>query len=350
MHVDKRYYNKDKLFSYRAYMMFSISERGLGKTTCAKMWCVDDFKKTGHRFAWVRRYNTELTGDKKLKIEGCVKDFFKKIKKWYPDDTFEIKGNHAYINGKDAGVFLALSTSQNMKSVDFPDINKIIFDEFIIKVNKALTYLSDEVELFLDLMSTIFRPMENNEEEGTRRDRVWLMANAITFANPYFYFFGIKPFPITQQFSQDRKRGIVVEQCKNEVYREAVRKTQFGKLIKGTKYEKYAINNEFLLDNNDFIGKKSPDAELQFNVKYDGQVWGIYADAYNVYVSFKTDPNRPCMTFTNKDHSLNTLLLKNIRNTRFEMLIKNYQLGFVKCENILIKNKFVEFMRLFVSK
>ena len=348
MHVDKRYYNKDRLFSYRAYMMFSISERGLGKTTCAKMWCVDDFIKRGYRFAWVRRYNTELTGDKKLKIEGCVKDFFKKIKKYYPKHTFEIKGNHAMIDGKDAGVFLALSTSQNMKSVDFPNVNKIIFDEFIIKVNKALTYLSDEVELFLDLMSTIFRPMEDNEDDGTRRDRVWLMANAITFANPYFYFFGIKPFK--QQYSQDRKRGIVVEQCKNEVYREAVRKTQFGKLIKGTKYEKYAIDNEFLLDNNDFLGKKSSESTLQFNIKYDSQLWGVYADAYYVYISFKTDNSRPYLTFTNKDHSLNTILLKNARNTRFELVIKNYQLGLVKCENILIKNKFVEFMRLFVSK
>lgn len=343
MHVDKRYYNKDRLFSYNAFLNFSISERGLGKTTCAKMWCVDDFKSKGKRFVWIRRYNSELVGDRKTKTEGCIKDFFKKIQQYYPNDKLETRGNRAYINGKDAGVFVPLSLSQSMKSVDFPDVNKIIFDEFIIQKNKALTYLNNEVILFLDFLSTVFRPMEGQEKQT-----VWLMANAITFANDYFFYFNIKPF--RQQYYHDKKRGIVVEQCKNEAYREAVRQTSFGKLIAGTKYETYAIDNEYLLDSKDFIGKKSPVAQFQFNVSYDGQKWGVFADLYNVYITWRTEPTQPFYTFTNKDHSLNTILLKTAKDTKFEMVIKSYQLGLVKCENIMIKNKFVDFMKLFVVK
>lgn len=343
MNVDPRYYNKDRLFSYNAFLNFSISERGLGKTTCAKMWCVDDFLNKGKRFVWVRRYNSELVGDRKTKTEGCIKDFWKKIIQYYPDVKLETKGNRAYINGKDAGVFVALSMSQSMKSVDFPDVNKIIFDEFIIQKNKALTYLSNEVILFLDFLSTVFRPMENQEKQ-----RVWLLANSITFANEYFFYFNIKPF--RQQYYSDRKRGIVVEQCKNEIYREKVRATDFGKLVSGTHYEDYAINNQYLLDSDDFIGKKSPYADFQFNVRYDGQEWGIYADQYFVYVTWKTDRKQPFFAFTNKDHSLNTILLKTAKDTKFDLIIKSYQLGLVLCENIMIKNKFIDFMKMFVVK
>lgn len=343
MNVDPRYYNKDRLFSYNAFLNFSISERGLGKTTCAKMWCVDDFLSKGKRFVWVRRYNSELVGDRKTKTEGCIKDFWKKVQQYYPDVKLETKGNRAYINGKDAGVFVALSMSQSMKSVDFPDVNKIIFDEFIIQKNKALTYLSNEVILFLDFLSTVFRPMENQDKQ-----RVWLLANSITFANDYFFYFNIKPFK--QQFYSDRKRGIVVEQCKNEVYREKVRQTDFGKLISGTHYEDYAINNKYLLDSDDFIGKKSPIAEFQFNVRYDGHEWGIYADPYLVYVTWKVDRKQPFIAFTNKDHKLDSVLLKSARDTKFDLIIKSYQLGLVMCENIMIKNKFVDFMKLFVVK
>ena len=347
MNVDPHYYNKDRLFSYRAYLNFSISERGLGKTTCAKMWAIDDFLKTGKRFVWVRRYQTELTGDKKAKIEGCVKTFFKKVQKFYKDVKFEIKANHAYINGKDAGVFVALSTSENMKGTDFPDVNKIIFDEFIIIKTKAMTYLSNEMTVFLDLVSTVFRPSERTEQER-KNDKIWLLANAITFANEYFYYFNIKPFK--GQYYHDKNRGIVVEQCKNELYRESVRKSRFGKLVSGTPYENYAIDNNYLLDREDFIGKKSPLADFIFNVRYEGQRWGIYADMYNVYVTFKCEPNALFYTFTKKDHSLDSVLLKNARDTQFEMLVRNYQLGLVKCENIMIYNKFVDFMKLFIVK
>lgn len=343
MNVDKRYYLKDRLFSYNAFLNFSISERGLGKTTSAKMWCIDDFLRNGKRFVWLRRYNTEIVGDRKTKTEGCLKDFTKKIEKYYPNVNFMIKGNRLYINDKDAGCFVALSMSQSMKSVDFPDVNKIVFDEFIIQKNKALTYLTNEVPLFLDFLSTVFRPMENQE-----KTRVWLLANAITFANEYFYYFNIKPFK--QQYYRDRARGIVVEQCKNEVYREAVKKTDFGKLVAGTKYESYAIENEYLLDNDDFLGKKSPTAIFQFNVRYDGQEWGIYADPYFVYVTWKIDRTQPFYSFTNKDHTLNSILLKTVKQTKFDLIIRSYQLGLVRCENIMIKNKFVDFMKLFVVK
>lgn len=348
MNVDNLHYNKDSLFSYNAFLNFSISERGLGKTTCAKFWCIDDFIKTGHRFVWVRRYNSELAGDPKQKIEGCVKTFFDKMSQYYPKHKFETKGNHAFIDGKDAGVFVSLSMSQSMKSVDFPNVNKIIFDEFIIKVTKTTSYLKDEVTLFLDLISTILRPITDENGNEVIKGKVWLLSNAITFANDYFFYFNIKPF--RKRFFHDKKRGIVVEQCENLRYRESVRKSAFGKLIAGTRYEKFAVDNEYMLDSNDFLGSKSPNADFIFNIRYEGHEWGIYADSNFVYVTFNVDKERPFYVFSKKDHTLDSMLIKSVNGTRFEQLIKNYQLGFIRFENIMIKNKFIDFMKLFIVK
>lgn len=348
MNRDKRYYCKDSLFAYGAFLNFSISERGLGKTTSGKFWVVDHFKKTGRKTCWVRRYNSEISGDKKKGIEGCAKTFFDKIKKYYPNDKLETKKNTMYVNGKEAGCFVALSTSTSMKSVDFVDYDTIIFDEFIILTGSKNTYLNNEVTIFLELISTIFRPITDENGKEAYRQRVWLLANSITFANDYFFYFNIKPFH--NRFYVDRERGIVVEQCFNPVYREAVKKTRFGNLIKGTKYEAYAVENKYLMDKTDFIGKKSPEAVMMFNIRYEGHEWGVYADKYKVYITFSIDKTRPFYVFTKSDHTLDSLLIKSAKGTLFENLIINYQLGLVRCENIMIANKFIDFMKLFINK
>ena len=348
MHYDSRYYNKDNLFAYDEILNFAISERGLGKTTCAKFWCIDDFLKHGNRFVWVRRYGTEIYGDKHKGIEGCAKDFFKKVQQFYPKVKFLVKGGHCYINDKDAGQFVALSTSSALKGVDFPDVNKIVFDEFIITEGSKYTYLTNEVGLLLDLYSTVIRPITDENGNEERTGKMWLLANAITFANDYFYFFDIKPFK--SRFYHDKRRGIVVEQCKNEKYREAVRKTKFGKLIRGTAYESYAIDNEYMLDNNDFIMRKSAFADFIFNVRYMGQEWGIYADGQYVYVTNKVDKTRMFFTFQKADHSLDSTLIKNARGTRFDILVRNYQLGLVRFDSIMIKKKFLDFIKIFIVR
>ena len=129
-----------------------IGMRGGGKTYDAKYWCITDFLKNGKQAVWVRRYDTELTGQGK--DTGCIATFFKDIKKdkrllkKYPDLKLETQGYFAYINGKPAIEFIPLSTAHSRKSNSFPDTNKIIFDEFLIDTGKA-HYLKNEVTQLL---------------------------------------------------------------------------------------------------------------------------------------------------------------------------------------------------------
>ena len=55
---------------------------------------------------------------------------------------------------------------------------------------------------------------------------------------------------------------------KNEEYREATRNTKFGKLIAGTSFEDYAINNKQFNENNLFIEKKYGTSKFSFAFIY----------------------------------------------------------------------------------
>lgn len=113
-------------------MNFIIGHRGVGKSYGFKKWCLDDFIKNGKQFMWVRRYKTEL---KKIK-DGKNTIFYDDIRHLYPNHKIDIKGNDNggsfIIDGKVAGYYLALSVSTSYKSVPFPNVDKLVFDEFLI--------------------------------------------------------------------------------------------------------------------------------------------------------------------------------------------------------------------------
>ena len=46
---------------------------------------------------------------------------------------------------------------------------------------------------------------------------------------------------------------IVIENCKNEAFKEQMRSTSFGRLVQGTNYANYAIENQSLIDLNTFV-------------------------------------------------------------------------------------------------
>ena len=60
---------------------------------------------------------------------------------------------------------------------------------------------------------------------------------------------------------------------KNKVY-----ETRFGKIIEGTTYGNYAVENEFLLDNDEYVEKKPNTAIYQLTLAYNGKYYGLYYD------------------------------------------------------------------------
>ncbi len=328
------WYDKQQLLSHNKILNMVLSNRGGGKTFHMTQWCIDDFKKTGRQAVWVRRYETEL--DEMLANDK----FFDAVRSYYPNDELKVEGRFGMVNGKVAIYFVALSKSRQLKSNNYPFVNKIIYDEFIIDKGKV-SYLKNEVEVFLDLFETVARLRDNV--------RAVLMANAVTVVNPYFLFFNIKPDPNKRFFT---KGQVCVEFFTDHDFIDAKRRTRFGELVKGTRYGAYAIDNEWLLDNNTFIQAKTPGAEFMLALKYNGVFYGFWVD-YNaglIFVNRQYDPSSYALyCLTKDDHDVNLLLVKSLSdNKRVQRIVYAFRAGIIRFEDMTVKNQFYEFIGLFV--
>lgn len=328
------WYDKSALLSHNKIMNMVLSNRGGGKTFHCTRWSIDDFKKTGAQTVWVRRYQTEVD---EMLTNG---KFFDAVREYYPDDELKIEGNLGLVNGEVAIYFIALSTSRQLKSNNYPSVNKIIFDEFIIDKGKV-TYLKNEVEVFLDLYETVARMRDNV--------RAVLLANSITVVNPYFLFWNIK-VDRSKRFTV--KGQVCVELFTDADFIAKKKKTRFGQLVNGTRYGDYAIDNKFLLDNDTFIEPKTAKAEFMLGLKYDGVMYGYWID-YSVgliFVNRQYDPSSYCLySLTKDDHDANLLLIKSLNDSsRVKRIVYAFRNGLLRFEDATVKAQFYEYIGFFV--
>ena len=329
------YYDYSKILTYNAFINFLIGERGVGKTYGASKFVTSRFINKGEEFVYIRRYKSELA--------KSVPEFFKALinNDEFPDHKLATKGNKFMIDEKIAGYSFSLSTAQSLKSTNFPKVKTIIFDEFIIEEGQN-HYIKNEVENFLGAIESIAR---------TRDVRVFMLANAVTITNPYFIYFDIS-LPYNTDIKTYKDGLILVQYMYNKEYREAKAQTKFGRLTSGTEYSKYAIENNFRLDNKNFIEKKTGSSRCSFGIKYKDNTYGVWFD-YNEGKIFVSDNVNTTQIFacTLNDHTPNTMLLSAIKDYNcWKTFIKNYKLGNVYYENVKIKNMVQELIRMSLNK
>jgi hypothetical protein len=328
------WYDGNKTLTHNCLFNFVLSNRGFGKTYWFKKWAIKDFIKNGNQFIYLRRYKQEL---KK------ISKFFDDIRQEFPDHKLEVKGMNFLIDGQIAGGAHPLSTAVINKSVPFPKVDKIGFDEFIIDKG-TYHYLPDEVLAFLEFYETIGRLREFTDGTVVK---VFFLANAITFVNPYFMFFDLKmPYGKTIFKKGDK----LLEVGTDEEFIQAKKNTRFGKLITGTPYGDYAIENKFLRDNDTFIERKAGTAQYYFTFKFKGNLYGVWLDWQlgKIWVSENIDPCcKLIFTISLEDHSPNTLLIKRLSGAGlFKTFIQAYKQGCVYFESQKIKTVVYEVIRL----
>ena len=338
------FWNIRRTLTHNRLINVIVGNRGGGKTYGSKEWCIDNYLKTGEQFGYIRRYRDEL--------KTTMLTFFDDIKDKYPDYEFKSDTRYLYIrlrpdNEKQkwtendiAGYAFTLSTSAGKKSVSYPKITTLIFDEFLL--DKGMQrYLTDEPIKLLNLYETISRP-------GTGHPKVvlFMLANALTITNPYFLFWDLKmPTKADKNGKyiwKHKTRPILVEDVRNEQFIDVKRGTEFGALVQGTKYAEYSIENKFLLDSEEFIEKRTSNAKHCFTFYYNDVPYGVWVDIREgkMWVSEAYDPS--CLlkyTLTLKDHRPNTMFFKSkSKGGYFKMFIENYKLGNVYFENQKVKN------------
>ena len=335
----KFYYDYDKVLGFNATFNFLVTSRGLGKTYGGIVMAVKDFLKNGNEFIYLRRYKTEISSASKKLFDAI------NLNKVFPGYTLWTEGNKFFIQKyKDEGdgeksekqligYAVALSTANILKSTNFSKVRTIIYDEFLLGPG-VFHYLPNEVEAFLDFYETVAR---------MRDVRVFFLGNAITQSNPYFTYFRLT-LPFNSNFKTFKNGLIVVNYATNEDYTDAKKSTKFGQLIAGTHYSDYAIDNDWLNDDDAFIEKKVGYCKNISVVRFNGKLYGMWRSTENkrYYISEDYDPCNICiMSLDRDDHDEESILASARSNPFFKFIIENYRVGNVRFETINIKNEFL---------
>ena len=331
------YYDFEGLLTKNALINMTLSNRGAGKTYGFTKWAIKDFLRSGKQFVYLRRYGTEL--------KNCDK-FFNAIvsNKEFEHHTFYVTGGkdggEFLIDNKVAGFYAPLSKSLVLKSVPFPEVNKICFDEFLIP-RGTLHYLKNEVINFFDFIETVNRYRDSEKLHDLVR--VFCFANNISIVNPYFSYFNIqvdttKRFNIYKKYNND----LIVEIYKNQDFVKAKKETRLGAIMAKTPYGDYAIDGEFYQDNDAFICKRSIDSRCVVILKYaDTEIgfWFAYKEG-RIYASKLIDQNADYKyTLTSIDLEPNYFLVNNANQCPHMVIIKNaFQNGCLFFEDLAVKD------------
>jgi hypothetical protein len=236
--MGRSFYNYDRVCSYDATYHFIVGGRGIGKTYGAQKRAVSAAIKKGEQFIYVRRYKPEL--------QTARNTFFAAIEHEFPNHDFRTNGwaaQYAPVATRDEkkrqwytiGFFVALSVVQSLKSVAFPKVKTIIFDEFIIE-RGSLHYLPDEATIFNNFYNTVDRYRDEV--------KVFFLANSVSIMNPYFIEYEIRPDD-GHDMVRSHDGFIVAHFPESSEFNASIYETRFGKFIKDTEYADYAVGNAF---------------------------------------------------------------------------------------------------------
>lgn len=329
---EKAFYDISKIDSKNKLFNFIIGARSCGKTFACKKRMISEFLEHGHRFVYVRRRPTEI-------IKNTMKTFFSKlqIENYYTEHIFTYEDNSFYIDGELMGYVVPLSTSINVRSIDYLGVTDIYYEEFCLLEDDRHKYLKDEVFTFLELYSTIARFSDV---------RVWFIGNKIREFNPYYLYFDIKPPESGIKVWKD----FAIENIKSNVFVENMKKTRFGNLISGTSYSNYNIENQSFKNNDDFILSPPKRSTPVFNIYDNGTYYTMYHSKDGRYFLkqefVKTDIILTSRENLNPDRILPKQFKEQPEGKYYIKALKQNKVFYndSKCEEILLKyNKQIYF-------
>jgi len=304
-----KYYNFDKLFSYNATFNAVCGGRGMGKTFGSKKKAINSalrgivikdvptevnaqgrnktkiiqvptVKSTPEQFIYLRRYKEELELAKATffsDIEYLWPKWEFRVTKWEAQASpmkYEGIKNRPWVT---IGYFVSLSVARNFKSVQFPNVGTIIFDEFIIE--KGGQYLPAEPTKLVNFYNTVsrYRPSV----------RVLMLANAVEITNPYFIHYKVRPNESDDNnfiFMVKKSNGVYYMLWhfpESKEFEAEVDATEFGFFIRQTDptYADYAVSNIFSDNHDSMIGHKTTTATYIYTLESRSGIFSVWYDA-----------------------------------------------------------------------
>ena len=182
-----KWYSLDRILEHNAQYYIIFGERSNGKSYAVDKHIIDNFFLKGEQFAFVKRYEEDIKSKYMSEVfnhleEYILEEYNHRIKfyrgQWL---VFEEGLEGKIAECKVFGYAFSLANVNRTKATSYPFITRLLFEEFM---SIDCRYLDDEVNLLLNLVSTIGRQRTNL--------KIFMLANAISKYSPYSSALGIK--------------------------------------------------------------------------------------------------------------------------------------------------------------
>ncbi len=183
-----KWYSLDPIHKFKNIQYYMIfGERSNGKSFAVDKHILDDYFRHGKEFVICKRFADDI----KMKIASTMlTPLYDYVLEEY-DMIIKFYNGRWLCHHKDQepkvtdcqvmGYALALNESDRVKGSQFPKVGNIVFEEFMSIGGR---YLPDEINLFLNLVSTITR---------NRLDtKIYMLGNAISKHSPYADALGVR--------------------------------------------------------------------------------------------------------------------------------------------------------------
>ena len=289
MKLDNLHYSLNKMLSYNKAFNFVISAREAGKSTAIWLFAYKKFLK-GETTLVIRRLLADITETYIDDISKVINKFIDKpIKLWYKkgeldDGIVTVSVNYGDDKHPDLKPFfrvVALSNPMSrIKSLMFPNLRTILFDEFICNTIMKEKYLDNEVFRFKEVFNTFQRESE--------KLTVIFAGNPYSLYNPYFVSFGV---PTKELYAGNIVVGgnwvVEVYQITDELRAAILAKNPLYQFDDA--YTKYAFDGRSIRDSQIKIVEKCPDNyRLRYVFFIQGKILGIFR---NTSTDFRGDYN-----------------------------------------------------------
>lgn len=220
--MKQKYYSLKNILTENADYNIIIGERSNGKTYATLKYCLEDFVKNGNEFVYLRRWKEDLMTKRadnvfssivqNREIEKMTNGEFNNIVFYrgkYSLAKYDSETKKMIASKKICCYAMSLTDVEHDKSISFPRVKNIIFDEFLTRKY----YLPDEFVIFMNVLSSVIRD---------RKDvKIFMLGNTVNKFCPYFDEMGLTN--ITKQLQDtidiysygDSGLKVAVEYCGN---------------------------------------------------------------------------------------------------------------------------------------
>lgn len=220
--LKNKYYSLKNILNKNCYYNVIFGERSNGKTYACLKYGIEQFLKTGGQIGIIRRWKEDfkiararelfsaliVNGEVEKLSKGKYNNIGFKSGVWFLYNNDDVKDGKVKVeNQKIFAYAFALSDMEHNKSISYPRITNIIFDEFI----SSGVYLVNEFTLFLNTLSTIIRDRDNV--------KIFMLGNTVNKYCLYFSEMGLTNITKMEQGTIDvytysnNKLQVAVEYC-----------------------------------------------------------------------------------------------------------------------------------------